>query len=529
MLRISVLGEQAIVDERTGGGCARSWRAVVLAGFLACHAGLPQQRQRIAGLFWPDSTDAQALTNLRRELHYLRQVLGDDPSLVVPPRDLCWRDAGTCRVDVRVFDTERAAALAAAAAGDDRGAAEHAAAAVAEYRGDLLPGTDDQWLIGARAQLRRQCVDLCDLICAAQMGAGELDRAADAARRRIQLEPLEETGYRTLMQVLADLGDRAGAISTYHHCASVLERELGVAPDAATRQAFQRLIAHARPPARPMAASGGPARVGPASVPLVGRSAELSTLQRAWRAAAAGGPGVALVRGSPGVGKTRLVAELAAIARRQGAVVASTQCFGTAGRLALAPVAGRLVPAGGHGEHGTAPRAMVDAWQRHRFFEGLARALLAVGRPLLLVLDNLRWCDQETLAFVTFCLGLADDAPLLVAATARGDASGDDPDLAGWIIRMRASGLLSELALGPLEPAGTTQLARAVCGRPLTAAAAELLHATTGGFPLLVIEAARSSADLRDTPPQAGDLTAVLRKRLEQASPQAAEVAGLAA
>src|SRR5579875_1391513 len=224
MLRISVLGEQAIVDERTGGVCARSSRAVVLAGFLACHAGLPQQRQRIAGLFWPDSTDAQALTNLRRELHYLRQVLGDDPSLVVTPRDLCWRDAGTCRVDVRVFDTERAAALAAAAVG--------------EYRGDLLPGTDDQWLIGARAQLRRQCVDLCDLICAAQMGAGELDRAADAARRRIQLEPLEETGYRTLMQVLADLGDRAGAISTYHHCASVLERELGVAPDAATRQAF---------------------------------------------------------------------------------------------------------------------------------------------------------------------------------------------------------------------------------------------------------------------------------------------------
>ncbi len=49
---------------------------------------------------------------------------------------------------------------------------------------------------------------------------------------------------------------------------------------------------------------------------------------------------------------------------------------------------------------------MVDAWQRHRFFEGLARALLAVGRPMLLVLDNVQWCDQETLAFLTFCLGL---------------------------------------------------------------------------------------------------------------------------
>ena len=65
---------------------------------------------------------------------------------------------------------------------------------------------------------------------------------------------------------------------------------------------------------------------------------------------------------------------------------------------------------------GASPQGTADAWQRHRFFEGLARALLAVGRPLLLVLDNLQWCDQETLAFLTFCLGLAAGAPLLIAA-----------------------------------------------------------------------------------------------------------------
>ena len=62
------------------------------------------------------------------------------------------------------------------------------------------------------------------------------------------------------------------------------------------------------------------------------------------------------------------------------------------------------------GAAGRGARAMADAWQRHRFFEGLARALLAVGRPMLLVLDNMHWCDQETLAFVTFCLGLAAEA-----------------------------------------------------------------------------------------------------------------------
>ena len=62
---------------------------------------------------------------------------------------------------------------------------------------------------------------------------------------------------------------------------------------------------------------------------------------------------------------------------------------------------------------------------------------------------------------------------------------------------MRASGLLTELSLSPLEAADTAQLAEAISGQRLPEADAELLHATTGGFPLYVIEAVRGSADRR--------------------------------
>ena len=62
---------------------------------------------------------------------------------------------------------------------------------------------------------------------------------------------------------------------------------------------------------------------------------------------------------------------------------------------------------------------MVDAWRRHRFFEALARGILAVGQPTLLVLDDLHWCDEETSAWLPFLLARAAGAPLLVAATAR--------------------------------------------------------------------------------------------------------------
>ncbi|TDD84036.1 ATP-binding protein [Actinomadura rubrisoli] len=549
MLHVSLLGEQAIIDET--GVRTRSPRTVALVAFLAVHAGVAQARQRIAGLFWPDSTEAQALTNLRRELHHLRQVLGRGPSLVVTSRDLCWRDTGACQVDVRVFGVEREAALAAAAAGDGGGVVEHAAKAVAQYKGELLPGSYDDWLLEARSELQRQCVDMCDLLCATLAQAGELNEAVDAARRRIRLEPLEEVGYRVLMELQADLGDRAGAVSTYHHCASVLERELGVVPDPATRQVFQRLMVQPEGPAG-VGAPSAVGRPGLVEARLVGRSRELGRLEELWRTVTAGRPGFALVRGGAGVGKTRLVSEIAQAARRQGAVVASSQCFGSSGRLALAPVADwvrdpavqsvaatleeawraevdRLVPAAGHGQRGSGTRAMVDAWQRHRFFEGLARALIAVDRPMLLVLDNLQWCDQETLDFVTFFLGLASRAPIMVAGTLRDDDLDEGRELVDWTVRMRATGLLTELSLSPLEKADTRCLAEAISGRPFTEDDVGLLQATTGGFPLYVVEAVRGSADPGGGPVWAGELASVLRGRLERASASAREVAGLAA
>ena len=287
MLRVSLLGEQSITGAATGTG-VRSSRAVALVAFLAAHAGSPQPRQRIAGLFWPDSTDAQALTNLRRELHQLRQVLADEPSLVVTSTDLCWRDTETCRVDLRVFDVERRAALGAAAGGDDGGVLAHAARAIAEYRGDLLPGVYDDWVLEVRSEVERQCVGLCDLLAETRARRGDLPGAVEAARRRIQLQPLEEVGYRTLMLLQADLGDRAGAVSTYHHCASVLERELGVVPDPATRQAFQRLMARADSGGEKLpAVEAAVGRSGPAAARIVGRSRELGVLQDLWRAAGA--------------------------------------------------------------------------------------------------------------------------------------------------------------------------------------------------------------------------------------------------
>jgi DNA-binding SARP family transcriptional activator/tetratricopeptide (TPR) repeat protein len=551
-LTISLLGEQ-MIGASAGAVRVRSARTLGLVAFLVVHVGAPQSRHRLAATFWPDSTEEQALTNLRRELHHLRTVLGDAPSLVVTSRDLCWRDAPGCRVDVRRFETERAAALAASARGDVAAVLAHAAAAVGEYRGEFLPGSYEDWALEARGELEQGCVGLLDLLLETRAAAGDLAGAVAAARQRIGLRPLEETGYRRLMELLGDLGDRAGAVSTYHHCASVLERELGMAPDPATQEALSRLLARTGPTRaapRPPQPSLPGARTGRAPSGLVGRAAETGRLRRAWSAAVGGRPGLVLVSGDAGVGKSRLVRALAEEVRGD-AVVATSQCFGASGRLALAPVADwlrtpavraardrldpvwhaevdRLVPASRERpDPDPTARAMIDAWQRHRFLEGLARALLAVDRPLLLVVDNLQWCDQETLAFVSFCLGLAADAPLLVVATLRRDPP--DAALGEWVAGVRATAPVTDVELGPLDERGTAELAAAVTGRPLTGEEADMLHATTGGFPLSVVEAARTAMDAGSDTVLAGDLGTVLARRLEQVGDAAREVAGLAA
>jgi DNA-binding SARP family transcriptional activator len=117
-----------------------SARVESMLAYLLLHRDAPQPRQRVAFLLWPDSTEAQARTNLRKVLHTLRRALPDaDRFLAVGPRTLQWRPEAPLWLDVEHF--ERALA-------DDR-----LEDAVDLYRGDLLEGSYDEWLAGERERL----------------------------------------------------------------------------------------------------------------------------------------------------------------------------------------------------------------------------------------------------------------------------------------------------------------------------------------------------------------------------------------
>ncbi|HET9828058.1 MAG TPA: AAA family ATPase [Nocardioidaceae bacterium] len=186
------------------------------------------------------------------------------------------------------------------------------------------------------------------------------------------------------------------------------------------------------------------------------------------------------------------------------------------------PTSGVAPPAAG-------ARAKVDAWQRHRFFEGLARPFLALHRPLLVVLDNLQWCDEETLAWLSFLLRLGEDRPLMVAMTLRDEPRVADPETTAWLSRVRTAHHVEEVPLAPLDAEQTATLSTAVAGRRLSTKESALLFATTGGFPLFVIEATRASGDAKGSVASRERLGSVLRRRIAETSAPAQQTAGLAA
>lgn len=104
------------------------------------------------------------------------------------------------------------------------------------------------------------------------------------ARRLLDHNPDSEASYRYLMRLHALNGDRAAALHTYHTCVTVLQRALGVPPDAATIALHQHLL--------DADGAGIAPEAPPADVvfPLVGRKAEWAQLQAAWRRACAGRP-----------------------------------------------------------------------------------------------------------------------------------------------------------------------------------------------------------------------------------------------
>jgi len=547
-LRLSIDG-QAVTGPITA-------RLQSLLAYLLLHADEPQSRAHLSFAFWPDASEPNARNNLRQLLHQLRQALPDaERYLRADTRSVHWATDASFSLDVTLFERAVAEAESAGRAND---AARRRAAlerAVDVCQGPLLPSCYDDWIVPVRESLARRCEDAVAALVGLLEEQREYAAAVGRVRHWLQHDPVDEEAYRWLMRLLALLGDRTAALQAYRQCEDALRRELQAEPSPDTVRTYGR-IRDAEP--GPEAPAGG--RDSPPAPALVGRQAEWSRLREAWDRAARGRTSFALVTGDAGIGKSRLAEELVAWAERQGVATAKTRSYAAEGRLSLAPVSewlrssalsphlgrlddvwrievARILPELLTARPGQPRLAFTTEFgDRRRFFEGLARAVLAVPPPLLLLVDDLQWCDRETIEWLHFLSRFDPDAGLLVLGTARSEELDAAHPLPALLRQLRSASQLTELALEPLDAAETAELAGQVGNRAFGADAATRLYRATEGNPLFIVETVRAgSGGGPPDAPEAGrsELTprahAVLSGRLAQLSDETREVAAAAA
>jgi DNA-binding SARP family transcriptional activator len=497
---------------------------LTLLAFLALRRQ-PVRRASVAAALWPDQTDAEARANLRRHVHRLKRALPSPEAaewIVDHAGALAWNhDAAV--VDVASFLTGVA---------NETGIA----AAVELYRGDLLEGYEDEWLVVERERLRALYLEALRGLCAARRRARDFTAAVQYAERLLSYDDLQEDALRELMSARYEQGDRSAALAVYERFAWRLRDALDIAPmpeTVALRDAIAAGLALRYPEASPF----GPDEFarGLRDTAFVGRRAELDLLQRAWARAARGFGGTVLLAGEAGMGKSRLAAEFAQFVEQQGgrvlvgltsqpesapyqALIAAAQCgLPLLGRDALGalwaaaltgvlPEIRAIRPDAGVAEPLDTERSRVRLHEAFaRFFEAIAR-----GRPLVLVLEDVHWAGPDTVEAIEGLARRATGAPLLLLATYRSDEGDSARGIRALARALQSEQRATRTALGPLRP---EEIGDLIARTPVFERAPEELSAAVArlseGNPLFAWQLLRSYEETQRVPDADGAVQTV--------------------
>jgi DNA-binding SARP family transcriptional activator len=542
-LRIELLGGFGVLGADAEPCVLPARKARALLAYLALPPGRPHAREKLTALLWGDTAESHARQAFRQTLSRLRRALGPSAGVLVDGQDTVALAADRVWVDAAEFQV--------AASREQPAMLERAAQL---YRGDLLEGLDveeapfDEWRTIERERLRELALEALARLLRHQMRGDTLDAAVQTALRILALDPLQEAVHRALMRLYVRQRRRAAALRQYQDCVQTLQRELGAEPEEPTRELYRNILRSAGrddgPSARGAAAGGlglRPAAPG-ALGELVGRAAPLATLERSLEQTLEAGARVAVVTGEAGIGKTRLLEEIAATAFARGVRVVLGRCYETEqplpfrpwvdalrgdrpaldpsdlGRLAEGVRAqlGRLFP--------ELPTSATDDGilpnDRGTLFEAVRELIadLAAQGPLLVVLEDVQWADPMSARLLAFLGRRLGGLPVLLAVSARPEDAIETPVLQRAFAELRDVGNLDQVPLGPLNAEESLRLARAVHrgGDPrVLDRAAPGLWALSEGNPFVIVETVRMLRDEPERVPVPGSLPPSVREAVE--------------
>lgn len=272
-----------------------------LLALLALRHGRAVERSWLAGTLWPESTESQALFNLRLTLSDLRKALDSEAKRIhAPSRHTLSLDLSGADVDLVYFD----AAVASDVVADRE-------SAVSLYRGPLLEGCSEEWILLERQAREQILLEALEKLADEALARNQTSQAIGYLRRAVGVDRLHENACCQLMRALAAHGDYAAAIQCYREFRNYLYAELNAEPAAETTALFQRLRQEGRTLARTAAPASPPIQPSPQRLPhpltrLFGRETaceEIGALMRSAR--------LATLTGTGGIGKTRLAIQVA--------------------------------------------------------------------------------------------------------------------------------------------------------------------------------------------------------------------------
>jgi DNA-binding SARP family transcriptional activator len=535
--------------------------------YLALPSGREHTRDKLAALLWGELSQGRARHSLRQALLALRRAV--EP---VRPACLCIQGA-TIVLNPDAVDVD--------AVNFDRLVGERTQAvleqAVELYRGDLLDGLTLQeppfeaWLMAERERLRELALEALAGLLAFQRAAGAADAALQTGLRLIALDPLQEPVHRTLMRLYAQLGRRGSALNQYQLCLGILQRELAVDPEEETTQLYQDILRR-RPSvmvpselvisggSQPFATMRGQPLTFATDIPLIGRDREMARMRAALAEAISGRGQVVTVVGEAGVGKTRLVTELAAelptvggrvlIGRsyeseqilpfgpwvdafRSGQILDDEALLGTPNQVWRSELA-RLLP------ELVRPGLPAASDDQLRLFESVAHLVerLAALQPVVLILEDVHWADDMSLRLLAFIARRTHRWHVLLLTTGREEELADASAARRTLAEVGREPHAASLKLTPLSRPDTVLLVRSLSrvGSETEALARieEQVWGVSEGNPFVAVETTRALQEgsiivSPSTLHVAERVRELIARRLERLSDRAYDLAEVAA
>ena len=494
-LQIHILGELSVIERGQLMAVPGSRKTRALMAYLLLQKR-PVTREHLCELLWPRPDNPRAA--LRWSLTKLRPLLreGELQHLVAGRSSVAIEGLDDC-VDLLQVDSLLTKPIDEIATTDLEAAAEL-------FRGELLEGMEvpdchrfNEWLMVRSEAARKARRTILETLTARL--AGDPERALVHARARVSFNPLDEGAHVDVVRLLGALGRRTEAKEQAGRCREVLESELGVAPGPELAEALRGMKTRVSPAP---AISASVVRVEPrvaVETGLFGRAEECVRLESFL--AANGRRPILFLEGEPGIGKSRLLAEL----RRRAEIHGILVLMGRSWEVEMVRPFGVWIDLLAGLQHEMVPvelrtdlapllpslgEPLPHEGQMERLLgavEGLVESFDQAGQSVVFVFDDIHWIDQASVELLNYISLRQRERHLGIACAGRLGEFADNESVRSLVRGWNRAAMLERVSVEPLPDRDAAALARSWS----ESADVEAIVASCGGNPLYLIESAR--------------------------------------